>query len=481
MLQLTHASRFRAPGARIARQASAIVLAMLATLAVVQPAAAATEWFVASGSAGDGSAAAPFGSIQTALEVAQPGDTVTVQPGTYAEALSSVRGGMAEAPITIRADGERGSVLVSRNGRLLTVSHPFVIVDGLIFDGQYAPTDTLKLTSGASHFVLRNAEVRRSGRDCIDMNGPGDVLIERTSVHHCLWWNGARQDAHAIVAGPVQRLTLRELDVHTFSGDGLQLDPGRSLPGWNDVTIENSTFRLAALPAEENGFPAGLVPGENAVDTKTNPEAPRARLTITDTVAEGFGPGLIANMAAFNLKENVDVLVDRVTVSMSEVAFRVRGPGARGGAWVDIRNAVIHHVVTGVRYEDDIEKIAVTHATFGRNVSHAFDAASSDDEGLAVRDNLFLAGSLPGQAPASAGNMAADASWFVDATGDDYRLQAGVPAIDAARTSANVGTDRIGVTRPQGAAADVGAFEWSAAVPPRAPTNLRATLASLNR
>jgi hypothetical protein len=451
---------------RVARGASVMAVALCTVLASPH-AAAATEWFVASGAAGDGSAAAPFGSIQAALEAAQPGDIVSVAPGMYAEGLSSVRGGVAGAPIIVRAADGPGSAIVSRSGRLLTVSHPFVIVDGLVFDGQYAPTDIVKLSSGANHFVLRNAEVRRSGRDCIDMNGPADVTIERTSIHHCLWWNGARQDAHAIAAGPVQRLTLRELDVHTFSGDGLQLDPGRSLPGWNDVVVERSTFRLAPLSATENGFPAGLVPGENAVDTKTNPEAPRARLTITDTVAEGFGPGLIANMAAFNLKENVEVTVDRVTVSLSEIAFRVRGPGARGGARVDIRNAVIHHVVTGVRYEDDIEKIAVAHTTFGRNITRPFEAASSGDTGLDVRDSLFLAATLPGVASAAAGNMAGEASWFVDVAADDYRLRGGTPAIDAAKTPGTPATDRLGVRRPQGGGADVGAFEWTAATPPR--------------
>lgn len=454
-----------------------LAVAVLVSVAFAQPADAASEWFVAPGATGNGSAVAPFGSIQSALQTAQPGDTITVQPGTYAETLSSVRGGTADAPVTIRAAKGQGTVVVSRSGRVLTISHPFLVVDGLTFDGGYGAADAVKLTSGASHFVLRHAEVRRSGRDCIDMNGPTDVVIERSTIHHCLWWNGERQDAHAIVAGPVQRLTLRELDVHTFSGDGLQLDPGRSLPGWNDVVVEKSTFRLAPLPAPENGFAAGIVPGENAIDTKTSPAAPRARLTVTDTVAEGFGPGLITNMAAFNLKENVDVTLDRVTVAASEIAFRVRGPGANGGAWVDIRNTVIHGVTTGIRYEDDIEKLEVTHATFGRDISRMLRAASSDATGVTVRDSLFLASDLPPEAPASAGNMAADAGWFVNASGDDYQLRAGVPAVDAAQTGADVGPDRLGVTRPQGVAADVGAFERSM-TPPDAPKNLRVRVSS---
>jgi hypothetical protein len=344
-------------------------------------------------------------------------------------------------------------------GKVLRISHPYVVVDGLVFDGLFAPADAVRLTSEADFFVLRNAEVRRSGRDCIDMAAPTGVLIESSSIHHCLWWDGARQDAHAVVAGSVRGLTLRDLDIHTFSGDGLQLDPGRSLPGWDNVVVERSSFRLTPLASSQNGFAAGVVPGENAIDTKTNPSAPRGRLTITDTTAEGFGDGLISNMAAFNLKEQVEVALDRVTVSHSQIAFRVRGPGSNGGAWVRVRNAVVHDVTTAFRYEDDIEVLDIRHTTFGRNVEMPFRAASSGWSGVTVANTLVPGTVLPREAPAAGGNLAVANGVFVDAASDDYRLQPGVPAIDAVAASVDVATDRLGTTRPQGPASDIGAYE----------------------
>ena len=45
------------------------------------------------------------------------------------------------------------------------------------------------------------------------------------------------------------------------------------------------------------------------------------------------------------------------------------------------------------------------------------------------------------------------------ASGRDYRLAAASPAIDSALRLAEVRTDRMGVTRPQGTAPDAGAFE----------------------
>lgn len=456
-------------------QAGLLVPLLAVMVCLAAPVHASQEWFVAVGGTGNGTAAAPLGSIQAALQVAQPGDTVTVQPGTYAELLTTVRGGQPDAPITVRSAKGRGSVVVARSGQVADIRHAHIVLDGLVLDGGFAAADTVRVTSAAHFFVLRNADVRRSGRDCIDMAGPTGVLIEKSSIHHCLWWNGARQDAHAIVAGPVRDLTLRELDIHTFSGDGLQLDPGRSLPGWDNVVVERSTFKLAPLPTSQNGFPAGVVPGENGIDTKTNVSAPRGRMTITDTVAEGFGAGLITNMAAFNFKEQVDVTVDRVTVARSEIAFRVRGPGANGGAWVRVRNAVVHDVATGVRYEDDIEVLDVAFTTFGRNVTRPLRAASSGWGGVTVANTLVLGTSLPQEAPAASGNLAVSSAAFVDAAANDYRLPAGSPAVDAARAAVEVATDRIGTARPQGVASDVGAYERPAAAQvPAAPTGLSA-------
>lgn len=431
------------------------------------PVSAQQQWHVAPGGTGTGSASAPFGKIQQALAAAQPGDTVLVAPGTYAEGITSVRGGAAGAPITIKAEGASGSAVVSRAGRVLEVRHPDITIDGLAFDGRYAATDAVRITSGGDRFVLRNAEVRRSSRDCIDMGGPEDVLIENTAINRCLWWNGKRADAHGIAVGPVRRLTVRNVTITRFSGDAIQLDPSRSLPGWSDVLIEGSTFSLAPLPAAENGFAAGVVPGENAIDTKTHADAPRATLVVRDTVAYGFGGGSIANMAAFNIKENVEATFDRVTVRDSFIAFRLRGPGPNGGAWVDLRNTVVHDVSYGIRYEDYIEQVTASHVTFGAGIGQVFKAANSNWAGIDVRNSLVLRSALPAEAPSAGGNLAVSASAFANASAGDYRLVAGSPAVDTASALEGITVDRAGTKRPQGAAPDRGAYELVAAVAPK--------------
>jgi hypothetical protein len=398
----------------------------------------------------------PFGRIQDALNVAQPGDVITVAAGLYEERLVTVRSGTSTAWITLRAADPSGVVVVTASGRVLTVNHAFFRVDGLVLDGQYGFDDTIRISGSGYAFQLLNAEVRRSTYDLIDMGAPNDVLIDRCLIHHALNAAGGRTDAHGIVAGPVRGLTIRDTEIHTFSGDGIQLDPGRSAPGWTGVTIERAHIWLAPLPAPENGFPAGAVPGENAVDTKASASYPRATIVIRDTVASGFRTSTVMNWAAFNLKEHVDATVDRVTVYDSEIAFRLRG-ATTGGAWVAIKNAVVYNVLTAFRYEDNIQNLRIWNSTLGRGVTRAFQAASSVSTGVEAL-NLLVLGSLPAEANGPS-NLAVNADAFTNASTHDYTAGSGAPQVDTGMSVAAVATDRLGVPRPQGLAYDVGAYE----------------------
>lgn len=432
--------------------------ALVAVLLAAPSSLAATELFVAPGGTGTGTSDAPFGRIQDAIDAAQPGDVVTIGKGTYDETLRSARHGSASQPITLRARDGRGTVIVTAAGRVLTVNHAYLTVEGLVLDGQYGMSDLVRVESPGSGFTLRKSEVRRTSHDGIDMSAPQDVLIEDTLVHHALNAAGGRTDAHGIVAGGVRRLTIRNTEIHTFSGDAFQVDPGRTVAGWTDVVIEGCRFWLAPLPAPENGFPIGTVPGENAVDTKAAGSAPRARLTIRNTDAHGFRGGLIRNMAAFNLKENIDVTIDGATVYNSEIAFRMRGPGPNGGALVGVQNAVVHSVDVAFRYEDDIETPRIYNVTVGGGVGRPFVNISSSGAVLDVRNVLMLGRTLPSEADGSS-NRAVPASAFANAGSHDYQLSEGSPAIDAGVAIPSVTHDRRGTSRPQGKGFDIGAYE----------------------
>ena len=441
-------------------------LGLLLLLIVAASRAEAAEWWVAVGGTGTGTKAAPFGRVQDGLNAAQPGDVVTLGPGVYRESIRSVRHGTASARIRLRALGERGTVVVTNPGRVLTVDHAYFTVEGLVIDGQYGLSDTIRSSSPANYMTIRNVEVRRSTHDLIDITGsPTGVVIEGSLIHHALNAANGRTDAHGIAAASVRNFTVRNTEIHTFSGDAIQVDPGRSAPGWTGVVIDSVRMWLAPLPAAENGFAAGVVPGENALDTKVNASYTRAALTIRNTTAWGFRGGLIGNMAAFNLKEKINATLDGVTVFDSEIAFRLRGGGSVDtGAWVALKNTVVHDVLTAYRYEDNIRNLRIWNGTIGSGVTRAFQAAASTRDGLDVR-NLLVLGTKPVEA-ADPSNLAVTAQAFVDAARHDYHLAASSTAINAGQTIAAVSIDRDGVARPAGGAYDVGAYEWQV---PEAP------------
>lgn len=431
------------------------------------------EWFVAPGGRGKGQRGAPFGRIQDALGVAGPGDTIRVAAGTYEESLRTIRSASENAPIVVRAEMSRG-VIVTARGTVLRAAHPWHVFDGLVFDGQFGPADAVRVTSDAAGLVLRGVEIRRSARDCVDMAAPVRVRIEQALIHHCLYWDGERRDAHGIAAGAVRDLVVRDSEIHTFSGDGLQADPGRATPGWDGVRIESTRMWLGPLAEPTAGFPAGAVVGENAIDTKASPAYPRARIVIRDVEARGFR-GAISNQAAFNFKEHVDVSVDGVTVADSEIAFRLRGPGAKDlshGARVRIVNAVVHAVDVAFRYEDDLEALVVWNATIGLGVGCPFRGAESSRTRFDVRNVLLVGTRLPAEA-AGASNRAVSADVFADAAAGDYRLASGTAVIDSGEAIPDVAADRLGVPRPQGAGWDPGAFEWCPSPCPRWPARPR--------
>jgi hypothetical protein len=393
---------------------------------------------------------APFGTIQAAIDGAGPGDVVHVAPGTYAQGIQTKRAGMEGSPITVR--GEAG-VLVTAAGRLLTVAHPHHVFEKIVFDAQYADQDAVRIETAATATALRQCEVRRAQRDCIDMGSPTNVLVEGCLIHHCLNATGGRTDAHGIVGAAVRDLTIRDTEIHTFSGDAIQLDPGRTIPAWDNITIEGCTFWLGPLPAAENGFPAGTVAGENAIDTKV-PAGSTSHLTIRNTTTYGFRGGLIGNMAAYNLKEGVAADLDRVTISGSEIALRLRAP-----ADVRVANAVIYDVDTAVRYEDNIVGPRLYSSTIGDRVTRVFVEAASSATVIDGRNVLVLGAALPAELASKNGSLAVDASVFRDPGASDYRLVAGSSPIDRG-VAVDVPTDRDGVARPQGSGHDVGAFEY---------------------
>jgi MYXO-CTERM domain-containing protein len=428
------------------------------------PAAAwAEDYYVdaSAGAGGDGSMADPFLEIQDALDVAVAGDVIHVLPGTYAP-IATVVDGTGGAPITVQGE-PAGDAIVQGDGTVLDAHHEYHTFQGLVFDGGYGAGDAID-GDGANFLELFDVEVRRSGRDCIDLHTAEGVLIANSSIHHCVAGDaGAPVDAHGVTGDSVFGLEIRDTEIWLFSGDAVQMSPPRL--AWDELQLRRCVLWTGALDEDAGTIESGTVIGENALDTKVGAELDGQgnppRVELEDVVAYGFR-GFISNQAAFNLKEDVDALVDRVTVYDSELAFRLRGP-----ALVRVQNAVVYDVDAVVRYEDGLPGAMILASTFGGDVGAAFvDGGGDPPVDMQVENLLVLGDALPDEAAAGMANLAVDADVFVDAAAHDYYLVEGSSPIDAGVDLDGVMLDRDGTFRPVGSALDVGAYEWDPAGPP---------------
>ena len=83
-------------------------------------------------------------------------------------------------------------------------------------------------------------------------------------------------------------------------------------------------------------------------------------------------PGQVGNMAAINLKENVEATIENCLFRDNEICFRLRGPTGRGDARVTIKNCAIFNAEVGVRMENKLRGLKIRNLAFGAKVRRKY-------------------------------------------------------------------------------------------------------------
>ncbi len=270
----------------------------------------------------------------------------------------------AESPKPVGTQGIVGALANPKLVSRLEITKPG-LYENFLIDAQGTGGNIVKIT--ANDVTLRNCEIRNATGNAVGVFGT-KIVIENCRMHHLLKNTFEQQDDAHGITGRWGEITIRNCDISYCSGDCIQFDPDRLSQGM--VLIEDCHLWTGPLPADALGFKAGERPGENAIDTKTKPDGERCKLIIRNCYMHGFNqPAQIGTMAALNLKENIAAEVSHCVFQDNEVAFRVRGPGSRGGAHVAITNCAIYDTQVGVRAEDKIEQLKITGIAYGKNVA----------------------------------------------------------------------------------------------------------------
>ena len=333
----------------------------------------------------------------------EPGDKLFLRSGDRWTGTLKISGeGEAEFPIEVSAYGEENRPWIGG----LDVEGEYILVQDLIIDADQDNRDAVRIEH-SKHITLRRLEIRNGKADGIDIQNSQDILLSELLIHHFLAGSFENQlDAHGVGASNTQRLTIEFTEIHHTSGDSLQVDADRNAEKMsNDIIIRDSHFWTSPLEKDFNsGWRATAhksaeerqYPGENAIDTKVVKEnweaAPRMRLTIDNLRAHGWrADAYIANKAIFNLKEKIDATLNNIEVFDCEIAFRLRGK--KGDPFIRIHNSKIYDCKVGIRAEDGLEDLTVTHTFFGEGLKMSINEVGKNTrratKGWTFTNNLF--------------------------------------------------------------------------------------------
>ena len=382
----------------------------------------------------DGSIDRPWATIQHAVNNTGPGDTVYLREGTYVQG-ASIRGdrgqGGADGQFWTLA-GYPGEKAVIKDNSIKIYMTEYVRVKGLTFengsvglnsyikDGWTFPSHTEILDNKITGPQLRYNMIGVIGDDnlvegnTIIVTGGGDSLD-----HGIYVMSGSRNIIrNNYISGP------RGFGIHIYD----EVKQGRS-GQIGDVVVEDNVITGSALSGGiivatgSSGSPlAKNIMIRNNIIYSNGIKGIEVRSNSKDVY-------IYNNTLYRNGEEDGDGI--RIAVCCGSSGF-IDGVMMKNNI-VDTGNSTGYHVNVG------------TSASVVSN--------------LVLENNLYWPGPPDLKSISDTSPVAGD-PLFVDPAGADFHLRSGSAAIDKGLSLTDVPTDRDGISRPQGSAYDIGAYEY---------------------
>ena len=410
-----------------------------------------TTYYVAvtGNDASAGTAAAPWRTLQHAADRVAPGDTVVIQPGTYAGGITHDTPGAAGRPITYRAAVAGQAVIDGSGGErdaLFISESPWVIVDGLRV--QNADRAAIRV-SLSNHVTIRNSVAADNGTWGIFTDYSDDLVLENNECY------GSQAEHGIYVSNSGDRPVIRNNRVHDNGASGIQINADPAML-WPELGTAGDGITDDALVENNVVWNNGRLGGA-AINLASVRHSLFRNNLLYDNLAGGLAGWDDGNGDAWGTRDNTFVHNTVVFESgEGRTALNLQN-GSTG-------NTVRNNILAG-----------------GRSVAIRFDASSlvglvSDynllvsldtPAGVAVNEDTGQVHSLDAWRTLTADDshsVSAEPA-FADRNGDDYRLSAASPARNAGDPALIVSPDLAGRVRPQEAAPDMGALEYAAPGP----------------
>lgn len=389
------------------------------TLLFVAHAEAATYYVSTVGlDSNPGTQQQPFRTILKGVNVLQPGDTLYIRSGTYPERLLEVNFGSSgmswASPITVAAYPGETVILkptVGNVARFQNGAVSYVLIEGLVLDGALAGGG-----EGASVFYCGTGSHDLHLSNVEIRNGDGNGVLCDGANHE---FRNTKVHHNGLYAG-------------YLNSNGMYM-------------TTDSTVIIGGEFYENECY------GVRFFDSDTSRSADNNLVRDARIYNNGFGAGLNGSSQC--------------------------GSGGGGIVLGDVNNSAYNNVVYGnfwgFNASSNASGLKLLNNTFYGNMHGVWIISSSNAE---VKNNIVYnngSGIINDATNTALLNNFTSDPQFADATRFDLSLRTGSPAIDAGVALSAVTTDIRGVSRPQGGAYDVGAYEAGQASAPAPPTNVR--------
>ncbi len=409
-----------------------------------------------------GTLAAPFLTLQKAVDVAVPGTVILVRKGTYNQSVHfrSSNSGAADKYITLAAyPGEK--VILDGTGvpvpkaigihGLVLIESDYVRVSGLtIRDVEGTGTQMGIGVEKGSHIVIDDNHTMRTASAGIGIWSAASVMVRSNRVQ-----DGRTTGSQECLS--VHNTTQFEVSFNTVWNTqdwpktcaGIDVKSG----SFNGKVVKNMAHDLPAMCFYVDAWSKHT----HDIELYSN---------IARNCAIGIGltsekEGLLENVRVFN-----NLVHDTHFIGIGFPAWK-GSPNTGKVSRIEVFNNTIDNRrmpfasnPTGLlfRYPSMSDITVKNNIIATKGIAFTFDQPVTN---LVATHNLVAAASISAGMPGfSDPHLVQSDPLFVDFAKGDFHLTAGSPAVDQGDTTIALGLDFDGTARPKGAAIDIGAFEF---------------------
>src|SRR6478609_2523901 len=319
------------------------------------------------------STARPFKTIQHALDLAQPGTTISLGPGSYRESVDTKVDGTTEAPITIRGTGAgtgyagAPAVPVYGTGHVFDIFNSNYRLDGFAVNGEEGLVGKTFPTMMSQAVAFKDANQA--------------AIVDSRPIYV----------SSPVADGVITNVTISNMSISGSGGECVRMR------NTSYSAITNSTISFCGLTAKQTDG-AYLYHNGEGIYIGTSPKAgtpvdDSSFNTMTGNKINTFGSECL------DVKENAH---DN-TFSNNDCGFNIE-PAAYYGSNIELRghhntidnNRILHSVAVGVKLKSD-------SVALGQGYNSVTNNYYGDQRSYSVRNEQVNLGSVCGnQVPAGA-------------------------------------------------------------------------------